>query len=168
MGRNGGHQRGDSMAAYGELFMATVTRSCSIGRGMDAAQAASQCCPSRVVDRRSNATFARFGRHSPISFRHDQLVPPDSRAPGPLAWSRVSTLAKTGAAVSTTTSTYRYSCKDERKDGHVDGRVVAFTRRREARHQDASLALSTYANQDSQIFLRTDARKTAVRLDVKT
>jgi hypothetical protein len=25
MGRNGGHQRGDSMAAYGEVFMATVT-----------------------------------------------------------------------------------------------------------------------------------------------
>jgi hypothetical protein len=25
MGRNGGHQRGDSMAAYGELSMATVT-----------------------------------------------------------------------------------------------------------------------------------------------
>jgi hypothetical protein len=26
MGRNGGHQRGDSMAAYGELSMATVTQ----------------------------------------------------------------------------------------------------------------------------------------------
>jgi hypothetical protein len=25
MGRNDGHQRGDSMAAYGELSMATVT-----------------------------------------------------------------------------------------------------------------------------------------------
>ena len=24
MGRNGGHQRGDSTAAYGEVFMATV------------------------------------------------------------------------------------------------------------------------------------------------
>jgi chromosome partitioning protein len=59
--------------------------------------------------------------------------------------------------VSSTTSSYRYSCKDERKDGHVDGRVVVFTGRREARHQDASLALSAYADQESQIPLRTDA-----------
>ena len=28
MGRNGGHQRGDSTAAYGEVFMATVIRCC--------------------------------------------------------------------------------------------------------------------------------------------
>jgi hypothetical protein len=26
MGRNGGHQWGDSVAAYGEVFMATVSR----------------------------------------------------------------------------------------------------------------------------------------------
>jgi len=28
MGRNGGHQRGDSTAAYGEVLMATVRNSC--------------------------------------------------------------------------------------------------------------------------------------------
>ena len=59
--------------------------------------------------------------------------------------------------MSTSTTTYHYSRKDERKDSHVDGRVAVFTGLRVATHQDVSLAVSTYANQDSQTDVRTDA-----------
>ena len=36
MGRNGGHQWGDSMAAYGEVFMATVSPTRQVGLGLAA------------------------------------------------------------------------------------------------------------------------------------